>query len=158
MNYTTVKKLHGIALLLESIALLVVLLMTIGQKVVKPLALASSDLNEIITIPVAALISVIPILVLFAISFFLMKKNNGSNSTTHVIVCITVAIVLHVLAPYINSLVLQVFASLRGVNYFASYSALNSVINYAISPLETVAFTLFCLSLGGYYGMERKME
>ncbi len=156
MNYTTVKKLHGVALLLESLALLLVLLMTIGQKVVRPWALAAPDLNEFFTIPVTALISVIPILVLFAISFFLMKKNNGNNSTTHVIVCITVAIVLHVLAPYINALVLQVFASLRGVNYFSAYSALLSVINYAISPLETVAFTLFCLSLGGYYGIKGK--
>ena len=67
MNYNTVKKLHGIALLLEAIALLIVLLMTVGQKSVKPLALASSDLCEIITIPVSSLLSVIPVLILFAI-------------------------------------------------------------------------------------------
>lgn len=158
MNFNTVKKLHGVAFLLKAISVLLIILMTICQKAVRPFVLASSDLNDIFTIPVELLVSVIPTLILFGISYFLMKKNSGSNSTTHVIVCITVAIVLHVLALYINSLVLQVLASLRGVNYFASYSALNSVISYAISPIETVAFTLFCLSLGGYYGMENKMK
>ena len=158
MNYNTVKKLHGIALLLEAVALLIVLLMTMGQKAVKPLALTESDLCDIFTIPVGTLISVIPILILFAISFFLMKKSNGNNSKTHVIACIIIAITFHVLTPYINSLVFQVFATLQGVNYFASYNALEYVISNAVSPFETVSFTLFCLSLGGYYGMEGKKE
>lgn len=158
MNYNTVKKLHGIALLLEAIALLIVLLMTMGQKAVKPLALAESNLCDIITIPVGALISVIPILILFAISFFLLKKNSGNNSKTHVIACIIIAIAFHLLTPYINALVLQVLATFQGVNYFASYNALESVISYAVSPFEIVSFTLFCLSLGGYYGMEGKKE
>lgn len=158
MNYATVKKLHGIAFLLEAIALLITLLMTIGQNFVKPLALPSSDFNEIITIPVSSLISVIPVLILFAISYFLMKKNNGSNSTTHVIVFTTVSIVLHVLTPYIVNLFVQVIAGFQGAGYFASYTALTSVISFATSPLEIVALTLFFLSLGGYYRIENKMK
>ena len=158
MNFNTVKKLHGIALLLEAVALLIVLLMTIGQKAVKPLVFVSSDLNEIITVPFAALLSVIPILVLFAISFLLMKKNNGRNSTTHVIVFSIVSIAFHVLTPYISNIFIQVVASLQGASYFASYSALTTVISYAAAPLEMVALTLFFLSLGGYYGTEHKMQ
>ncbi|MBR6537410.1 MAG: hypothetical protein IKT67_09445 [Lachnospiraceae bacterium] len=158
MNYSTVKKLHGIALLLEAIALLITLLMTIGQTFVKPLALASSDINEIIAIPVSTLISVIPDLILFAISFFLIKKSNRSNNTTHVVVFTTVSIVLHALTPYIANLFIQVVARFQGAGYIASYSALTSVLSFAISPLEIVALTLFFLSLGGYYGTERKLE
>ncbi len=158
MNFNTVKKLHGIAFLLEAIALLITLLMTIGQKFVKPLALASSDFNEIIAIPVSSLISVIPDLILFAISFFLMKKSNRSNSTTHVVVFTTVSIVLHVLTPNIANMFIQMVARFQGAGYIASYSALTSVISFATSPLEIVALTLFFLSLGGYYGTERKPE
>lgn len=158
MNYTTVKKLHGIALLLESLALLVVLLMTIGQKFVKPILVSSAEVIDIKTIPVDVLISVIPILILFGISFSLMSKNNGRGSTSHVVACLTVALALRILIPYINMLTTRIFATLGGVNYFASYSALGTAINYVISPLEVVAFALFCLSLGGYYGMENKMK
>ena len=158
MNYTTVKKLHGIALLLESLALLVVLLMTIGQKFVKPILVSSAEVIDIKTIPVDVLISVIPILILFGISFSLMSKNNGRGSTSHVVACLTVALALRILIPYINMLTTRIFATLGGVNYFASYSVLGTAINYVISPLEVVAFALFCLSLGGYYGMENKMK
>lgn len=158
MNYNTVKKLHGIALLLESLALLVVLLMTIGQKFVKPILVSSAEVIDIKTIPVDVLISVIPILILFGISFSLMSKNNGRGSTSHVVACLTVALALRILIPYINMLTTRIFATLGGVNYFASYSALGTAINYVISPLEVVAFALFCLSLGGYYGMENKMK
>ena len=158
MNYNTVKKLHGIALLLESLALLVVLLMTIGQKFVKPILVSSAEVTDIKTIPVDVLISVIPILILFGISFSLMSKNNGRGSISHVVACLTVALALRILIPYINMLTTRIFATLGGVNYFASYSALGTAINYVISPLEVVAFALFCLSLGGYYGMENKMK
>lgn len=158
MNYTTVKKLHGIALLLESLALLVVLLMTIGQKFVKPILVSSAEVIDIKTIPVDVLISVIPILILFGISFALMSKNNGRGSSSHVVACLTVALALRILIPYINMLTTRIFATLGGVNHFASYSALGTAINYVISPLEVVAFALFCLSLGGYYGMENKMK
>lgn len=158
MNYNTVKKLHGIALFLEGVALLIVLLMTMGQKSVKPLVLASTDVNEIFTVPFSSLVSVIPILVLMAISFLLMKKNNGSNSTTHVIVFSTVSFALHVLTPYITSAYIQVFARLQGANHLASYSALTTVISYATAPLEIVALPLFFLSLGGYYGIEHRMQ
>ena len=158
MNYNTIKKLHGIALLLESLALLVVLLMTIGQKFVKPILVSSAEVIDIKTIPVDVLISVIPILILFGISFSLMSKNNGRGSTSHVVACLTVALALRILIPYINMLTTRIFATLGGVNYFASYSALGTAINYVISPLEVVAFALFCLSLGGYYGMENKMK
>lgn len=158
MNYNTIKKLHGIALLLESLALLVVLLMTIGQKFVKPILVSSAEVIDIKTIPVDVLISVIPILILFGISFSLMSKNNGRGSTSHVVACLTIALALRILIPYINMLTTRIFATLGGVNYFASYSALGTAINYVISPLEVVAFALFCLSLGGYYGMENKMK
>lgn len=158
MNYTTVKKLHGIALLLEAIALLITLLMTIGQKFVKPILVSSAEVIDIKTIPVDVLISVIPILILFGISFSLMSKNNGRGSASHVVACLTVALALRILIPYINMLTTRIFATLGGVNYFASYSALGTAINYVISPLEVVAFALFCLSLGGYYGMENKMK
>ena len=158
MNYNTVKKLHGVALLLEAIALLITLLMTIGQKFVKPVLVSSAEVIDIKTIPVDVLISVIPILILFGISFSLMSKNNGRGSISHVVACLTVALALRILIPYINMLTTRIFATLGGVNYFASYSALGTAINYVISPLEVVAFALFCLSLGGYYVIKGQEE
>ena len=158
MNYNTVKKLHVIALILESIALLLVLLMTLGQKFIKPILVYSAEIIDIKTIPVDVLISVVPILILFGISFSLMNKNNGRRSTSHVVACLTVALALRILIPYIGMLTTQIFATLCGANYFASYSALGTAINYVISPLETVAFALFCLSLGGYYGVKGTEE
>ncbi len=156
MNFNTVKKLHSIALLLESLALLLVLLMTIGQKFVKTIIHAPSELRKIDVIPLELLVSVIPALVLFGISYFLIKKNNGINSTTHVISILTVTLVLRILTPYVNTLIVRIYASLRSVAYFSSYGSLVSAINYVVSPIQIVAFALFCLSLGGYYGMEKR--
>ena len=158
MNYTTVKKLHGVALLLKAVSVLLILVMTICQKAVRPLVLAPSDLNDIFTIPVELLVSVVPTLILFGISYFLIKKNNGRNSTTHVVIFLTIALVFQALMPYINTLILRVYATFHGANQFAAYTALETAINYVISPIQGVSFALFCLSLGGYYGMERKPE
>lgn len=158
MNYTTVKKLHGIALLLKAVSVLLIILMTICQKAVRPMVLDQSNLNDIFTIPVELLVSVIPTLILFGLSYLLMKKNSGTNSTTHVIIFLTVMLAFQVLMPYINTLIVRGYAALHSVNQFAAYTALETAISYVISPIQGVAFALFCLSLGGYYGMESKME
>lgn len=158
MNYNTVKRLHGAALLLNFISVLLIILMTVFQKAIRPFILTSSNINDLFTIPVDMLISVIPKLLLFGISFFLIKKKNGTGSKTHVITFFTVMLAFQILIPYINTFVLRVYMAFHSINEFEAYSVLETAINYIVSPLQVISFALFFLSLGGYYGMESKKE
>ena len=158
MNHKTIKTLHGAALILQCVALLLTVLMTIGQKAVETLIKAPYDLRDINTIPFEVLVCVIPMFILFAISFFLMKKNDGSNSKTHTIVCIVLAIAIQIIAPLISALYVQVFALTQGVNAYAAHVVLVSAIERILSPLLLIAFALFCLSLGGYYVSKKTEE
>ena len=157
MNYKTVKNLHSAALILQCVALLLTVLMTIGQKAVEAFIQTPYDLRDINTIPVEVLISVVPLLILYAISFFLMKKGDGSSSKTHTIVCIIVALAIKIITPLISALYVRIFAVTQGANAYSAHVVLVSAIERVLSPLLIIAFALFCLSLGGYCG-NRKAE
>ncbi len=156
MNHKTVKTLQGVAFFLQLAVILLTVVMTIGQKTVKAWSTRESEILELHTVPIDTFIQVILILILYGIGLFIITKTSLCGTKEKTVVLLTVSIVIRIFLPFASMLFNRIYATTQGVYAFASYTALTSTISLVISPIQLVAFTLSCLSLGGYYGVEKR--
>jgi len=156
MNYKTVKKLQYSAFFLQIAALLITVLMTVAQKSVKALIINEPDILSIRSVPIDIFIQLILILVLYGATLYVVVKSKRNNTKDKTLVFLIVSIVLRMLIPFADTLFFQAYVSMQGINAISAYTTLTTVIGYVTSPILLVAFTLHCVSLGGYYGIEQQ--
>lgn len=156
MNQKTVKNLQCVAFFLQLAAVLLTVVMTVGQKVTKAWITPEPKILEQHTIPVDTFIQTILILILYGVGLFIVAKTGLNSTKEKTIVLLIVSIVIRILLPFANMLFIRIYAISQGEYALASYSSLTTAIDLIISPIQLVAFTLSCLSLGGYYGVEKR--
>lgn len=156
MNHKTVKTLQCVAFFLQLATVLLIVVMTIGQRAVKSWGTYESEVLEQHTIPVDTLIQTILILILYGVGLFIVAKTGLNSTKEKTIVLLIVSIVIRIILPFASMLFTQIYATTQGIYAFTSYTVLSSVISIVISPIQLVAFALSCLSFGGYYGLEKR--
>lgn len=158
MKRKSIKTLQIIAILLQALAVGAVSLFTLWQAPVKELFLSDSHIAEIQSIPIASLLTTIPFLLIYIIGMLVMTPEKARNSKVKVVIFMVIAGVLQVLLQYIPNVITALIASLSGASALASYASLESALSLTTNPLKIIAFALFCLSCGGFYGLEENVE
>lgn len=153
MSQKAIKKLQFIAFFLQLFTLWITGLMTIFQKTVKAFCGIPSSLYHILNVPVDIFLTLVPMLFLYGISAIFVTKFSHRNTRLQSVLCITATIILKIAAFVTNLLYPRFAAVLLNSSSYTSGTYLTSAINTVISPFQTVAFILFCVSLGAYYGL-----
>lgn len=155
MKIKGVRALMIVALLLEVLNLLAIILMTLFQKVSKALMMSGAEVAEIFSLPVASAIKVIPMLIICIVAVVLFAGKVQATRIKSVLLVVFLCVIKWVA---FGSRFLNTYMAKQGVDNFASYLALEGVIELVISPLQMVSFCLFCVACGAYYGMEERGE
>lgn len=154
MKLKGIKNLQITAIVLQFLTVIMIIGLTACQSAIKPIFTSERSLIEYHSIPYQSLIQAIPMLVLYVVALFVINKTSSQFTKVKSIVLIIIACVLKVLLGY--TFFINAIVALQGTIALASYSTLESAIGMLTGPLTLVAFALYCVSLGGYVGLENR--
>lgn len=156
MKYNGVKKLQIIALGLQFFALVLTVFLTVFKSITIKIYGTPHLFENVNVIPIDSFVRISVILLIYLFGFLVMsltKINMTKFKSGIFIVFIGLA---EILLSYTGILVTRL-VSTYGVDYITAYSSISSVVGIVVTPFTLVALLLFCVSCGGYYGMENKV-
>lgn len=127
--------------------------MTAVQGTIKKLFTYSEEVVDVFSVPVDALLWTGLLLVVYVAGMLVVWKTEERATKVKAGILVGIACLLQILGQYVGTVMASVIA-MQGVNALASYSALKTLIVQATTPFIWSAFTLFCLSCGGYVGQD----
>ncbi len=157
MKNTQVKTLQITAIVLQLIALLIVILMTIGQDVVKDIMISPPELKKYFVIPVGTVLRTIVLLVVYIIACVVIGTTKLVNTKVKTITMIAVACVCQIVL-HNSDFLINFIVSRMGASLLATYSVVDTAAERVASFFMWPAFALFCVSFGGYYGSEMNLD
>ncbi len=143
------------AVVLESIALLLVFSLIRGQDGIFQLYASSS--TGIHVFPLQSIVFVVFRLLLFVTCLLTMLYYKGERRRTVSVIFISVLIICTAVSPYITLLTANITAHADGPEYYAASAALTAAISYCISPFSTIATALYFIACGRY-GISKSEE
>ncbi len=157
MKIKSVKKLAIASLVIQVVILLMIVIITIGQSAAKTAMNSPEEIMDIMVIPYGDLIHSISMLLVFAVGFFIILKTDVERTGLKAGILLAIACLCSQSTWY-QSLITAIIVHTSGAAELAAYATLQSVIGYNTGLLQTVAFAIFCLALGGYVGAGRLEE
>lgn len=154
MKKGSVKLLQMIAVSLQAVALVITLGMTAAQGTIKRLFTYSDEVVEIVSVPADVLLWTILLLVVYVAGMLVVLKTEERATKVKAAILVGIAVVFQILSQYTGTVASSLMA-MEGVNALASYSVLRTIITQVTTPFVWSAFALFCLSCGGYVGLEK---
>ena len=76
MKLKGVKTLQTVTIIIQAVALVIIILMTLLQSPIKMLLYSDNSLTEMQSIPIGSLLSTIPFLLVYIMGFVLMTQKN----------------------------------------------------------------------------------
>lgn len=159
MNTKTVKILSGCALGIQLAALLVTILIVVGQEQVKAWFVSPEEVQGVTSIPFAGIASCLCSVLLYLILLVFAhraEEKKGILRTTGIVLFITVC--LFDLGFDFVSRIENILIASKGMSEMASLSVLSSAISMVTSPLNVVAFGLFSMAVGAGLCLEKTAE
>lgn len=154
MKKGSVKLLQMIAVGLQAVTLVITLGMTVVQGTIKTLFTYSEEVVEIVSVPADFLLWTILLLVVYVAGMLVIYKSEERMTKVKAGILVGIACLFQILSQYTGTVMSSLIA-MQGVNALASYSALKTLIVQATTPFVWSAFALFCVSCGGYVGLEK---
>ena len=142
MNIKSIRSLQILTIVVQLLAVVVTIAMTIMQQNVKQIYSADTDVIAHQAIPVGALIHMIPLLCIYIAGFVIMNGRQLYATRMKAVVSVVVACIVQVMTQY-TTWINYIFAS-QGVVALASYTSLNNVVTQVTVPLIWSGFTMFC--------------
>lgn len=155
MKKGSIKLLQMIAVGLQLVVLVITLGMTAAQGVVKKLFAYSEEVVDVFSVPTDALLWTILLLVVYVAGMLVVLNTEERATKVKAGIFVGIAVVFQMLSQYTGTMMASLIA-MQGVNALASYSAVKTVITQATTPFIWSAFALFCVSCGGYVGLEKQ--
>lgn len=153
MKKGSVKLLQMIAVSLQAVALVIALGMTAVQGTIKTLFTYSEEVVEIVSVPVDVLLWTILLLAVYVAGMLVIYKSEERMTKVKAGILVGIACLFQILSQYTGTVASSLMA-MEGVNALASYSVLRTIITQVTTPFVWSAFALFCVSCGGYAGLE----
>lgn len=157
MKKGSVKLLQMIAAGLQLAALVITLGMTAVQGTIKKIFTYSDEVVEIVSVPVDILLWTILLLVVYVAGVLVVLNTAERATKVKAAILVGIACLFQILSQYTGTVASSLIA-MQGVNALASYNMLRTIIVQATTPFIWSAFALFCVSCGGYVGLEKQSE
>ena len=152
MNVKREKGLLISAIIFQAIALIGAIYLTINQY--NLIAKLSVDISEDVdVVPMGIFIYVISLLVVYILAFLVLKGAKLQNIRVLSGIFIVVACVIQVIMPFVENYIIKQSAQ-ESVDAAISHNILESLAETSIVPITMVAFGLFCMGCGCYYGLK----
>ncbi len=155
MKLKGMKALSLSATIIQGVTVLIIIVMTLLQPVLRELNGTNLYRTRENVIPIGLFIQTISFLIVYMIGLVIMMVSKQQRTKQKVIVLLIIAGVLRLFVSY-SALMNGIIIKQMGITTYNSYVVLENSIKTVISPLTTIALMLFCVSCGGYYGMEDK--
>lgn len=155
MKSKSAKIAAGAALTLQLAAIVITIMIFVGQQTVKTFY-GMSGINTAHSIPVVYfLINSVPAVIYLV--FFIIIIRASEKTATVVPIVLLILCFLKVVLPFLSYWE-SFFIAARGAEELAGLSALNQVISQSTGFLATIAFALFCFSTGVCYGVYKRED
>lgn len=151
MKKSSVVKLQTIALSIHMAALVLTLLVMGFQNPLKELARVPRDLCEVFAVPIDHLLNVGLLLIVYVAAWWIFRKTQPKETVVKAVVLLVVTCVFGILLSLSSTYIVRLIA-MEGENLLASYGALNSILARVVTPVQNIAYILFCVACGGYMG------
>ena len=159
MKQRTCIILTALAVLLRTLALIVILMLTVFQEPVKRLYGVSEEIAAVRSVPWSAIVQALIWLILAGIILLVLLKRPSRGGT---IALTIVSALLYAFFGVVVSGVLQISVtqaiSIQGAKEIASNSALSSALSMLTPFLSTPASILSLLALGGACGKDFRTQ
>lgn len=152
MEIKGIRVLLIVALALELLALLTAMGITAMQSSAKTIMTADMDIINILSVPIGWLSRILLMLTVYGIGLVICGGKNLQFTKVKAVILVVVACMFQIILQYTSFL--SHLVAMQGVNALASYTMVESLISYIANPLHTIAFALFLVACGGYYGLK----
>ncbi len=156
MKHNGVKILQIIALGLQFFALVLTFLLTAFKSITVKTYGMPHLFENVKVIPIDSFVRISIFLLIYLCGFFVMSFTKINMTKFKSGIFIVFICLAEILLSYTGILVTRLIST-YGVDYITAYSSLSSVVGIVVTPFTLVALLLFCVSCGGYYGMENKV-
>lgn len=151
MNTKRKKGLLLTAIIVQTMALIGVICLTVMQSSIKELLGAPEEVVQIETIPTGLFMQVLPLLLIYIIGLVVMKYANDGSTKTVAIVFVVLACIFQIVLPLVSNMV-SVGMAQKDVDILASYNMIERGAEFCVTPCSMVAFALFSMGCGRYLG------
>lgn len=149
MNTKTVKILSGCALGIQLAALLITILIVVGQEQVKAWLVSPEEVQGVTSIPFACIASYLCSVLLYLVLLVFAHRAEEKKGILRTMgIVLFIAVCLFDLGFDFISRIEHILIASKGMNEVASLSVLSSAISMVTSPLNVVAFGLFSMAVG----------
>lgn len=149
MKRSSVKKLQAAVLILQTIALVLVMLVTVFQEPLK--TVLSPDLVGLFSVPMGRLLLMISQLMLYTAAYFVFAKTKLKGTRMKAGILIGILYIGQLILSGCDNIIMRIIAY-QGAEALANYSTVNSLVAMAATPIAGIASILFCFTCGGYVG------
>ncbi len=151
MKKSSVVKLQTIALSIHMAALMLTLLVMVFQKPLKELTHVPRDLCEVFAVPIDHLLNVGLLLIVYVAAWWIFRNTQPRETVVKATVLLVVTCMLGIILSLSSTYIVRLIA-MEGDTLLASYGALNSMLAKVVTPVQNLAYILFCVACGGYMG------
>ncbi|MBR4760616.1 MAG: hypothetical protein IK078_10790 [Lachnospiraceae bacterium] len=153
MKENTIKKPMIAAIILQGIAVVIGLVCFLGQAGFG--AMRNVRLTE--KVFPDSLMTLMIVLLMHIICLLVMQTNDSKSNRTIGIIMTVVYCVVNILSTYITRMS-TFFDSIRGVEYMAAKSVLNSTVSLITSPLCFISLALALIAIGRFGILDQETE
>lgn len=157
MKHNGIKVLQITTIGLQLFALILTIFLTVFKATTIRLFGMPTFFANIKVIPIDSLLNITLILLIYLIGFVVISLTKVNLTKTKSVILIAMLCIFEIVLSYSVRYIVQIVA-MRGSDYLTAYSSMSSAISTVTTPFRLAALILFCVSCGGYYGMESRQQ